>query len=597
MDRDRGLALLDDLPVAAFATDADGSVIRHNHAAVALWGRTPPPGTLWTGALRLLNAAGVVLDPTASPVARTLREGQPSQGLGMLFAERPDGSQAAFLSRPSLLLTADGEVAGVLELMLDPHPPELIDLATVRLAAIVSSSNDSIVGQSLDGRVTSWNDAATQMFGWRPQEMIGASILRIIPPERIHEEENALAALKRGERLEPFDTERIARDGRRIAVSLTVSPIRDAAGRLIGASKIARDISSRKAAGEVQSQLIEELNHRVRNTLATIQAMASLSLRLSPDPETFARSFTGRVQALARVHDQLVTREMAGADLAAIVGTELSADGLGMRVAVEGPAVMLEPRVAVQMALVLHELADNARRHGALAGRAGRVTVDWRIEAGPGHLRLVLDWRERGPQLASAEASPGCGFLLIERSLAVNGGTAVRRSGPEGIAWEIRLPLPGLAAALPLDAPLRPDQAPYVWPEAAVQGRRVLVVEDEPLIALEIEAELAAAGATVLGPVGIKEDAARLIETEPLDAALLDATLAGKPVDALAAALDARDVPFAFTSGHGPAELPEGFRDRPLLGKPFNAEALLDLISALLAPNEREKVVQLQKRD
>ena len=102
----------------------------------------------------------------------------------MLFAERPDGSQAAFLSRPSLLLTAGGEVAGVLELMFDPHPPELTDLATVRLAAIVSSSNDSIVGQSLDGRVTSWNDAATQMFGWRPLEMIGASIVRIIPPER-----------------------------------------------------------------------------------------------------------------------------------------------------------------------------------------------------------------------------------------------------------------------------------------------------------------------------------------------------------------------------------------------------------------------------
>ena len=122
------------------------------------------------------------------------------------------------------------------------------------------------------------------------------------------------------------------------------------------------------------------------------------------------------------------------------------------------------------MALVLHELADNARRHGALAGRAGRVTVDWRIEAGPGDMRLVLHWRERGPQLAPAEASPGCGFLLIERSLAVNGGTAVRRSGPEGLAWEIRLPLPALAAALPIDAPLRPDHAPFAWPEAAFRA-------------------------------------------------------------------------------------------------------------------------------
>ena len=235
--------------------------------------------------------------------------------------------------------------------------------------------------------------------------------MRIIPPELLHEEENALAALKRGERLEPFDTERIARDGRRIAVSLTVSPIRDAAGRLVGASKIARDISARKAAGEMQRQLIEELNHRVRNTLATIQALAGQSLRLSPSPQAFARSFASRVQALARVHDLLLAGEMAGADLAAIVRAELAAEGLEMRVSVEGPAVMLEPRVAVQMALVLHELADNARRHGALTGRAGRVTVGWRIEAGQGEMRLVLHWRERGPALAPVDAKPGLRVL------------------------------------------------------------------------------------------------------------------------------------------------------------------------------------------
>ena len=275
--------------------------------------------------MRLLDAAGGVLDPAASPVARTLREGQPPQGSGCFSPS--DLTAVRRLSSPGLpcCMSADGEVAGVLELMLDPHPPELIDLAAVQLAAIVSSSNDSIIGQSLDGRITSWNEAAAQMFGWRSEEMIGESISRIIPPELRHEEDNVLAALKRGERLEPFDTERIARDGRRIAVSLTVSPIRDAAGRLVGASKIARDISARKAAGEMQSQLVEELNHRVRNTLATIQAMAGQSLRLSPSSEAFARSFTGRVQALARVHDLLVAREMAGADLAAIVRAELAA--------------------------------------------------------------------------------------------------------------------------------------------------------------------------------------------------------------------------------------------------------------------------------
>lgn len=232
VDQDRDFDLIDILAVAAFVTDAEGQVIHCNQAAMALWGRTPAPGTLWSGALRLLNATGGILHPAASPVARTLREGRPPEGLGMLFAERPDGSQAAFLSRPSLLQAAGGKVVGVLELMLDPHPPELIDLAAVQLAAIVASSNDAIIGQSLDGRITSWNDGAMRIYGWQAEEMIDEPIARIIPPDRRREEEDMMAALERGERLEPFVTERITKAGRRISVSVTASPIRDAAGRL-----------------------------------------------------------------------------------------------------------------------------------------------------------------------------------------------------------------------------------------------------------------------------------------------------------------------------------------------------------------------------
>ena len=241
----------------------------------------------------------------------------------MLVAERPDGSRAAFVPRPALLRGPDGSVAGVLELMLEAPAPDPSDLAAARLAAIVSSSDDAIVGKSLEGRVTSWNDGAARIFGWSPEEMIGQPILRIIPPELRFEEEEILARLRRGERIAHFDTERVAKDGRRLAVSLTVSPIRDATGRVVGASKIARDVTARKQAETTQHQLLEELNHRVRNTLATIQAIAGQSLRRSPSPEAFVRSFGGRVQALARVHDLLVAGEMAGVDLAAILEVEL----------------------------------------------------------------------------------------------------------------------------------------------------------------------------------------------------------------------------------------------------------------------------------
>jgi hypothetical protein len=186
--------------------------------------------------------------------------------------------------------------------------------------------------------------------------------------------------------------------------------------------------------------------------------------------------------------------------------------------------------------------------------------------------------------------------MLIERSLAVNGGIAVRRSVPDGLAWRIELPLPKMPAVMPSDAAPPPCRDRSLCSDT-LQGRRVLVVEEEPLVALEIETELAAAGANVVGPVGIIEAAARLIETEPLDAALLEATLAGEPVDALTAALAARRVPFAFVSGLKPACLPVGFRGRPLIGKPFSAPELVALIRSLFGPEDSCKVVPLQRRD
>jgi PAS domain S-box-containing protein len=434
--------------------------------------------------------------------------------------------------------------------------------------------------------VTSWNDAAARIFGWSAEEMIGQSITRIIPSELLFEEEDILARLRRGERVAHFETERIAKDGRRLAVSVTVSPIFGANGRVVGASKIARDVSGRKRAERTQRRLVEELNHRVKNTLATIQAITAQSLRRSPSPAAFVQSFGGRVQALARAHDLLIAAEMAGADLAAIIAGELAACGASgdPRVAINGPAMMLEPRAAVQMALVAHELLENARRHGALARHHGRLEVGWHLAAGPRGRRLVFHWHERGGAPAPAVVTTGFGFALIERGLVASEGSARHRGTDDGLTWEISLPLPELPAALPPPVPAGSHQAAMPTPTRVIAGHRVLVVEDEPLVALEVGTQLADAGAMVVGPAGTLEAAARLIEAEPLDAALLDANLGGKPVDELAKALDARGVPFAFVSGYGRSELPEGFRDRPLLDKPFASETLIGLVAALLVP-------------
>jgi PAS domain S-box-containing protein len=594
------LDFIDSLPVAAFATDGQGRVVRYNDAAALLWGHRPSPDQRrWTGAWRLLATDGAPVAGDASPAARTFAEGRPPEWPAVLVAERPDGSRRSFMPRPALLADAAGRPAGVLELMLDVAAEADGGLAAERLAAIISSSDDAIIGKSLDDRVTSWNHAAERIFGWTAEEMVGQPISRIIPPELLHEEETLLTRVRNGSRIEHFDTERITRDGRRIAISLTVSPILNAAGQVVGASKISRDISARRRSETTQRQLIEELNHRVRNTLAMIQAIARQSLRSSPGPEAFAESFGGRVQALARAHDLLVAGEMAGAELGAILSAELAAvaDGAAARVEASGPAVMLEPRLAVQMALILHELASNARRHGALSGHGGRVLVDWVVEAGPDVRRLGLVWRERGGPGIIPEAVPGFGFALIERSLTANAGSTRRRFEPAGLVWELGLPLPELPALLP-GAPgaeeARPS--PPLHP-AALDGRRVLVVEDEPLIALEVETELVEAGAEVVGPAGSVEAALALIESESLDAVLLDANLAGRPVDAVAGTLAARGIPFAFASGYGPAGLPEGFRDRPLIGKPFGGAALVALVEELTRPRQAATVIPLRKRE
>src|SRR5262249_3791915 len=163
---------------------------------------------------------------------------------------------------------------GAVNVLIDISDQRRTEADSTRLAAIVSSSDDAIVSKTFDGVITSWNTGATRIFGYEAGEMIGQSIMKIIPPELEGEEKQIVAKLRRGERIDHYETIRIAKDGRRVDISLTVSPLRNKAGHLVGASKVARDISERKHAEWVQRLLIDELNHRVKNTLATVQAIA-----------------------------------------------------------------------------------------------------------------------------------------------------------------------------------------------------------------------------------------------------------------------------------------------------------------------------------
>src|SRR6202030_4297388 len=258
---------------------------------------------------------------------------------------------------------ASGRVIAGINLLMDITDRHASEMQAAHFGAIVASSDDAIVSKTLDGRVTSWNAAATRLFGYQPAEMIGQLITRIIPPELHKEEERILAQLREGRHIDHYETVRVSKDGRRIDVSLCVSPLRDKSGRIVGASKIARDITERRQAEMLQRLLVQELNHRVKNTLATIQAIANQSMRRARSPADFVSGFSGRVQALARAHDLLSQTRLQGAEIMDIVRDHVLLGGTSdKRVECAGPTLMLDAQAAMNLALVLHELATNARK-------------------------------------------------------------------------------------------------------------------------------------------------------------------------------------------------------------------------------------------
>ncbi|MYZ50334.1 PAS domain S-box protein [Propylenella binzhouense] len=582
-----GTELLEALPVAVYMTDPEGWITFFNEAAAELWGHRPETGsTRWCGSYRLLWPDGRPMAYEDSPMAQSLRRGEALRGIEAI-AERPDGSRVPFMAYPALLRSATGEVTSAVNLLVDMRERKQADLLSAHLAAIVSSSDDAIISKSLEGRIRSWNAGATRILGYEPEEMIGESILKIIPPELHKEEDMILSKLRRGEHIDHYDTVRVTKDGRRLDISLTVSPLRDSAGNIVGASKVARDITERKRSEELQRLLFDELNHRVKNTLAMIQAIASQSLRMAASPREFVTSFNGRVQALARAHNLLVSAKMKGSDLAEIIREQVvlgSSDG--SRIRCSGPFIMLDARSAVQIALVLHELATNARKYGALSVPSGQLSIEWSLETHSDRV-LVMEWRESGVAGVRVPNGHGFGTTLIERTLRANGGFASIDYRADGIVCELRLPLPeedpggAIRHFAELPRALARDPAAS-GPGPVFKGKRILVVEDEPLVALEMEALLDSIGCEIVGPAGTVGDAMKLVARARPDAALLDVNLAGRSADSIAAELTKRGIPFAFATGYGREGLPGAFKSAALVPKPLEPDQLTSTLMRLL---------------
>src|SRR5947207_4951586 len=260
-------AILDALPAAIYTTDAEGRITGFNEAAVRFSGRVPRLGSdSWCVTWKLYRADGTPLPHDECPMAIALKEGRELRGVSAI-AERPDGTRVHFMPYPTLIRDASGKIVGAVNMLVDISDQEHAEELQARLAAIVSSSDDAIISKSLDGVIRTWNRGAERIFGYSAAEAIGQHIELIIPAERHAEETMVLAKIRAGGIVDHFETVRRTKDGRLIDISLTVSPIRDARGRITGASKIARDITERKR----MDAMVRDSEDRLRALVAELR--------------------------------------------------------------------------------------------------------------------------------------------------------------------------------------------------------------------------------------------------------------------------------------------------------------------------------------
>jgi PAS domain S-box-containing protein len=435
-------AVLEALPAAVYLTDANGKIVYFNEAAVTLWGQRPTLGIdEWCGSWRLVWPDGRPMAHDECSMAVALRGRRQIRG-AEAAAERPDGTRVPFLAFPTPLFDAEGKLVGGVNMLLEISDRRDADRANQVLVALVESSQDAIVSKDLNGIIQTWNRGAERLFGYSSEEVVGKSISILIPDDHADEEPEILRRVSNGERVETYETVRRRKDGSLVDVSLTISPVKDHAGRIIAASKIARDITDRKRAEEQQKLLVREIKHRVKNTLATVQAIARQTLPNASRDELDA--FAGRLQALAGAHDLLTSENWNRSPLSDVVLRAISAfdDVAKERFSIDGRnEVWIDADKSAGLTMVLHELATNAIKYGALSNDSGRVELAWETRQEKDQLHLSFRWTEVGGPPVQVPERRGFGSSLIERALQGESSATRLDFEPDGLRFTLEMTL------------------------------------------------------------------------------------------------------------------------------------------------------------
>lgn len=425
-------AVMDAMPGGVCIWTADGRMARHNRRA----------GTL--GDLLLQS-------PEEAPLATVLRTGQPLSNV-QLTIQGPDGVSMAALVDIEPLIDGDGKIEGAISCWRELGGQDPVQAAQSegerRWRDLLEALPTAVYTTDAQGRINFFNQAAVDLWGHRPTlgESEWCGSWRLFQPDGTplpHDQCPMAIALRenRSIRGEEAITERP--DGARVPFRPYPTPLYDLSGTLTGAVNMLIDISFHKDAEARQLLLINELNHRVKNSLASVQSIVAQTLRRAESLDAARGDIEQRLLALAHAHNILNEESWRSANLRKLFRT-VAASFIEHedRLTLDGPDVWLSPKTTLALAMALHELGVNALKHGALSSDHGRISVVWRIEEQAGARRLLLDWLESDGPSVTAPARQGFGVRLIERGLADELGGEVRLDFPAtGVSCHIDIPL------------------------------------------------------------------------------------------------------------------------------------------------------------
>jgi PAS domain S-box-containing protein len=494
------------------------------------------------------------------------------------------------LERYSKVLLIEGKGVGRVWSYRDVTEHRVAAITAGRLAAIVTSSDDAIIGKNLNSIITSWNNGAERIFGYTADEMIGTSIMRLIPSDRRQEEQEILSRIRRGERFDHFETVRVAKDGRQLNVSITVSPIKDPSGRVIGASKIARDITERKKAEEqaeaanrerarllgnerearsqaerasgLKDEFLATLSHELRTPLNAVLGWANI-LRLGKLPEEECAHGLEIIERNARVQAQIIedlldmsriisgkTRlEMQRIELSTVLSQSVetlraTAEAKGVHLLCDiGPfdgAISGDPNRLQQ---VFWNLIHNAIKftpkggeiHVALKRVESRAIVDI-IDTGEGIAPEFLPYIFNRFQQGDASATRrhgglGLGLSIVKQLVELHGGavSATSRGTSQGSTFTVNLPLAEVYTEPNKEHPFlrAAPRESQPLPEVSLANVHVLIVDDEPDGRELVKRLLEIAGASV-SMAGSASEAMESVLERPPDVLVCDLAMPGE---------------------------------------------------------------------